>query len=232
VVEPASRLNGFYVNATGVPYSSMEVGGIVTYVLTQAYLNAPIYGGPLDVQTKEVITSAPRPAFIATTFPSPNLYIIDPINRHIGTDPITGELVNEIPGAFYSGPGSEPQRIVIPDPLDGVYHIRLIGTSTETYTFVVELATLEKTTTYTYTGSISVDQILESQATISEGEMTSTSPYTPVGGISIPVNKLELLAPYIGLAMLLAVALTTIVYAKKRKEKHRYPSSLFLCWNY
>jgi parallel beta-helix repeat protein len=41
---------------------------------------------------------------------------------------------------------------------------------------------------------------------------------SPVGGISIPVNKLELLAPYIGLATLLAVAVVTVVYVKKRKR--------------
>jgi hypothetical protein len=39
-----------------------------------------------------------------------------------------------------------------------------------------------------------------------------------VGGIYIPVNKLELLAPYIGLTILLAVALITVGYVKKRKR--------------
>ena len=225
MVEPASRLNGFHVNATGVPYSSLEVGGIVTYVLTQAYLNTPIYGGPLDVQTKEVMTFAPRPSFIATTFPSPNLYIVDPTNRRIGTDPDTGELVNEIPGAFYSGPGLSPQFIVIPFPPDGVYDITLIGTSAETYNLVVELATLEKITTHTYTGDIIAGQILESEVGISEGEMTSTPPVLayPVGGIYIPVNKLDLLAPYIGLVstILVATAATAIYvkHAKRRKKK-------------
>ena len=40
----------------------------------------------------------------------------------------------------------------------------------------------------------------------------------PVGGIWIPVNKLELLAPYIGLTILLAVAVMTVGYIKKRKR--------------
>jgi len=40
-----------------------------------------------------------------------------------------------------------------------------------------------------------------------------------VGGISIPVNKLSLLAPYIGLTALSAVAAITVVYVKKRKRK-------------
>jgi hypothetical protein len=44
-----------------------------------------------------------------------------------------------------------------------------------------------------------------------------TAPPT-VGGIYIPVNKLSLLAPYIGLTILLAVALITVGYVKKRKR--------------
>ena len=218
VVEPASRLNGFYINKTGVPYSSPFVGGIATYVFTQAYLNTPIYGGPLDVQSMEDFTIAPQPVFMATMFSPANLYITDPENKHIGTHPTTGEHVNEIDGAFYSGLGSHPQRIVIPDPLDGVYDIKVIGTSTGEYTLVVELATVEQTTTHSYTGNISVGQILESQAIVSEGEMTSTPPSTPVGGISIPVNKLELLAPCVELTILLAVAVVAVVYVKKRKR--------------
>jgi len=40
----------------------------------------------------------------------------------------------------------------------------------------------------------------------------------PVGGIYIPVNKLSLLAPYIGLTTLIAVAIITVAYVKKRKR--------------
>jgi len=43
-------------------------------------------------------------------------------------------------------------------------------------------------------------------------------PSPPVGGIYIPVNKLQLLAPYIGLTILLAVAVVTVGYVKKRKR--------------
>ena len=45
-----------------------------------------------------------------------------------------------------------------------------------------------------------------------------------VGGIYIPVNKLELLAPYISLTILLAVAVMTIGYVKKRKRNTRINS--------
>jgi len=47
---------------------------------------------------------------------------------------------------------------------------------------------------------------------------TLDQPNQPDGGSQIPVNELELSAPYIGLAILLAVAITEIVYTKKRKR--------------
>ena len=47
---------------------------------------------------------------------------------------------------------------------------------------------------------------------------TIDQPTQPVGGNHIPVNGLELLAPYIGLTILLAVAFTTVAYVKKRKR--------------
>lgn len=44
-------------------------------------------------------------------------------------------------------------------------------------------------------------------------------PKVPVGGFWIPINKFELLAPWISLASLLIVATASIVYVKYRKKK-------------
>jgi hypothetical protein len=41
-------------------------------------------------------------------------YLVDTEGRAIGVDPTTGEIVNTIPGATYTGPSSEPQIIIIP----------------------------------------------------------------------------------------------------------------------
>jgi len=54
--------------------------------------------------------------------------------------------------------------------------------------------------------------------TLSTHNITIQFEPTPVGGIHIPVNKLNLLAPYIGLTILLAVAVVTVVYVRKRKR--------------
>ncbi len=56
-----------------------------------------------------------------------------------------------------------------------------------------------------------------------DGNLTFTASYTPgptptVGGIYTPTNKLSLLAPYVGLTILLAVAAVTVAYVKKRKR--------------
>jgi len=50
------------------------------------------------------------------------------------------------------------------------------------------------------------------------GPWTPAEP-TPVGGIWLPINKLSLLAPYIGLTTLLATAVITVGYVEKRKRK-------------
>jgi len=54
--------------------------------------------------------------------------------------------------------------------------------------------------------------------------MNLTVEEVPVGGVWIPVDKLELLAPYIGLTILLAVAVITVVYVKKRKRNTKINS--------
>lgn len=44
----------------------------------------------------------------------------------------------------------------------------------------------------------------------------------PVGGVWVPVDKLELLAPYIGLTAASAVAVTIVICIKKRKRTNRF----------
>ena len=53
-------------------------------------------------------------------------------------------------------------------------------------------------------------------------------PASPVRGVYVPVKKLELLAPYIGFAILLAVAVITVVYLKKERD-NRSRLSFSLC---
>lgn len=70
-----------------------------------------------------------------------DLYVTDPDGLRIGIDPSTGEEINEIAGAAYTGPGSEPQVVAIPDRKIGDYLVDVIphpaASLTDTYSLEV-----------------------------------------------------------------------------------------------
>jgi hypothetical protein len=64
-----------------------------------------------------------------------NELVTDPLGHRIGFDPSTRTAVNELgPDAAYSGPGSDPQTIDLPDVTPGVYTISGIGSGQGPYT--------------------------------------------------------------------------------------------------
>ena len=67
-----------------------------------------------------------------------NLLLTDFYGHRVGYDPETESTVNEIPGATYSGPGSDPQEIIIPNPFLGTYSIDAFGTDSGSYTITIE----------------------------------------------------------------------------------------------
>lgn len=66
--------------------------------------------------------------FLVRIFSPADFQFIDSQGRHIGKDFNTGEVINEIPGAFYTGFSAGPEFAVIPDPIDGEYKIMTQGT--------------------------------------------------------------------------------------------------------
>jgi len=66
---------------------------------------------------------------------------------------------------------------------------------------------------------VRAQRLIKTFLTTEDGIVEVTEIAIPVGGISVPVNKLSLLAPYIGLTILLAVAAITVGYIKKRKRR-------------
>jgi len=67
---------------------------------------------------------------IGLTLNSPaNLLVTDPQGRRTGYDSIAGQTLLEIPGSQFSGPGTEPQSLSIPDATNGNYTIQVVGTS-------------------------------------------------------------------------------------------------------
>ena len=102
-----------------------------------------------------------------------NLLITDPLGRSIGTDPATGQIVNEIPDAFYSGRGTEPETITIPDPLDGTYAVKLVGTAVGNYTLELEYINGEQSAMETFHGRITPGELQTFICDIASGEMKS-----------------------------------------------------------
>lgn len=60
------------------------------------------------------------------------MMVSDCLGRRVGYDPETGGAVFEIPDAEYSGLGTSPQRVLIPDPM-GLYQVDLLGTGEGSY---------------------------------------------------------------------------------------------------
>ncbi|MFQ6102505.1 MAG: hypothetical protein ACE5OS_14930, partial [Anaerolineae bacterium] len=59
--------------------------------------------------------------------------VTDPLGRRIGYDPVAGEVVNEIPGAYYSGNAGEEEFFLLPGGLEGEYTITTVGTGSGDY---------------------------------------------------------------------------------------------------
>lgn len=66
-----------------------------------------------------------------------DVQIIAPDGRRIGKDFTTGQEINEIDGAFYSGFLTDNEYLTIPNPIDGEYKIKTEGTDTGHYTVAV-----------------------------------------------------------------------------------------------
>jgi outer membrane protein assembly factor BamB len=119
-----------------------------------------------------------------------HIIVIDPLGRQVGFDPVTTTIVNEIPEAIYTDPSlwADIEVVWIPQPMEGNYEIRLLGTNTGSFTLVVGLDTV----THVYTGTIISGQVLESTETISEGELISTAPsHTPTHAMANKYRMVE-----------------------------------------
>jgi len=61
-----------------------------------------------------------------------DLHLSDEYGNHVGVNYFTGEVENEIPGAWYSGPSTHPERIEISDEIGSrSYTVEVIAVSTD-----------------------------------------------------------------------------------------------------
>lgn len=110
---------------------------------------------PTAFDTADAVISVVAPILIITVDSPVNILITAPNGPRVGYNPETGTTINKIPGATYSGPGSEPQVVQIPNPLEGNYLIDIFGTGTGTYTITMESLASDGSTidTATWTGT-------------------------------------------------------------------------------
>jgi len=104
-----------------------------------------------------------------------NIMVIDPTGSRVGHDLETGQVVNEIPAASYSGSGSEPQLIVIPNPVDGHYAILSMGTGTGTYSLATMLMAPDGDVVHTCVGEAVEGAVYVYRVSIAD-EMMTTNP--------------------------------------------------------
>jgi hypothetical protein len=128
------------------------------------------------VALKRVLLSDHSPA---------DFYVTDPQGRHVGVDPQTGATVNEIPGVFFSGAGTEPEFISIPD-MDGSWQVQLIGTGTGSYTFTADTVDPNGAVETSTAGNTSIGHIDSYNLSYpaQAGEPITIESASPVGGIA------------------------------------------------
>jgi len=131
-----------------------------------------------------------RPATLQAEILSPVWALIrDPMGRRIGTDS-SGNTLNEIPGATYSGPQGDPVLFTLP-PVDGTYRIEALGTGEGPYHIV--LTTIDdqgsERSSHGMEGEAHLGILTIHQVVLDEGEVTpdSTGPLA----ITEPVLAVE-----------------------------------------
>ena len=121
-----------------------------------------------------------------------DLHVYDPEGRHVGINYTTEEVEIEIPGANYSGPGTEPQIINISNPIAGTYNVKLVGIAADNYTYTVRgLINGRIVSEESYTSYITPGEVHESTSTVS----------AIAGAITVETNTLPIAdadGPYIG----------------------------------
>jgi len=84
--------------------------------------------------TEENLASMVKNILIVSVYSPVDIQVVETnTGKRIGKDFATDELINEIPGAFYSGYDTENEYVTIPNPEDGEYQILTQGTGNGIY---------------------------------------------------------------------------------------------------
>jgi len=104
-----------------------------------------------------------------------DILVTNPEGLRVGFDIVNQRNVCEIFGAYYSGNGSEPQAISIPDPVPGIYRVEAFGTDVGPYTLTFCFYDSDGSLigSQTYSGEIVEGAVYVYSAILSDGVMTT-----------------------------------------------------------
>ncbi len=182
--QPATILSGGLIYGDGdgtVPLSSASDFPVYD-TLDQKHTDLPDYaeedvfkiltGGSLQTIIRDAVI--PDLRFLVINLFSPiHILITAPDGKRIGYDPTTGQEINEISGAFYTGTTTENEYITIPNPEDGQYQVESIGYADGDYTITASDVTGGSTTNTSMSGTTSVGAQSSQTFTLSSSTVLS-----------------------------------------------------------
>jgi len=83
--------------------------------------------------TTEVNRGLIKNIFLAQVFSPIDIQIVAPDGKRVGKDFATGNIINEIDGAYYTGYNTKSEFVTIPNPIKGEYKILTEGTGDGAY---------------------------------------------------------------------------------------------------
>lgn len=112
------------------------------------------------VAVKDTVLSSVSHVIVAVrmliigAFSPVDILVTDPLGRRVGFDPASGQTFVEIGEAFYSGPGNEPQLVILEELASGGYQVQAFGRGTGSYTIRFESRAADTTiaSLVTFTG--------------------------------------------------------------------------------
>jgi len=134
----------------------------------------------------------PEKLLVVRIFSPADFVITAPDGKRLGKNFfISGQTVNEIPGAFYSGFNTDAEFAVIPDPIDGEYKVNLQGTGEGEYKLSTSLIEETKQVDQEFSGSIMPDQQRDFNITYSAASENPLSDLEPIDTVPpiVIINK-------------------------------------------
>jgi hypothetical protein len=172
-----------------------------------------------------------------------NIIATAPDGSRVGYDPKVG-TVNEILGATYSGPGSEPQEIIIPNPVTGIYSVKAFGTSTGQYTMTAESVNSQGSTIdgATWQGNAVQGEQYTETLNLTAGQLTFSYDIAPIKvtpckrligqGRCLDVNvTVENKGEHAGTCNVTAYANTTLIETQQVTLSSKNSTTITFTWN-